>query len=331
VTGFEPDAFLRALTFQAGYNTTLVTIGSALLGANAGAIGTFVTLRRRALVTDAISHATLPGLVAAFIVMALGSGEGRFLPGLMLGAVISAGLGLFVVDWISRRTRLDEDVAIGAVLSAFFGAGVVLLTVVQTLSSGGQAGLSSFLLGATAGMTQAEGTTIAVCAVLTGLAILALRRPFTLVCFDPTFASATGLNVRRTDLTMSMLLLAVIVIGLQVAGLVLVVALAILPPVAARFWTDRVGRMTALAAAIGAISGHVGASLSAAGPALPTGPLIVLMGAAIFAISLLFGPARGIVGTALRRRRAHPAKDLATTQEVAPINKVVSINGVDRG
>jgi manganese/zinc/iron transport system permease protein len=304
VTGAEIDAFARALTFQAGYNTTLVTVGSALLGANAGAIGTFVTLRRRALVSDAISHATLPGLVAAFIVMALATGDGRWLPGLMIGAVASAALGLWVVEWIGRNTRLDEDVAIGAVLSVFFGAGVVLLTVVQTLAEGGQAGLTGFLLGATAGMRLIEAQVIAVLAVVTGIAILLLRRPFTLVCFDPTFAAATGIDVRRTDLALVGLLLMVIVIGLQVAGLVLVVALAIIPAVAARFWTERVGTMTAVAALFGAVSGHVGAALSAAGPALPTGPLIVLTGAAIFVVSILFGPARGVFATVLRRRAA---------------------------
>ncbi len=296
-------AFLDALTFQAGYNTTLVTLGSALLGANAGAIGTFVTLRRRALVADAISHATLPGLVIAFILMALMTGEGRFLPGLMVGAVATAALGAVVIDWLVRSTRLEEDVGTGAVLSVFFGAGVVLMTVVQAMETGGQAGLGSFLLGATAGMRYAEAVTIAVSALLAGVAIAALARRFTLVCFDPTFAATTGIDIRRADLSMIALLVAVVVIGLEVAGLVLVVALAIIPPAAARFWTDRVGRMVLIAAGIGAVAGLVGASISAAGPNLPTGPLIVLTAAAIFTVSLVFGSARGLVPLLGRRER----------------------------
>jgi manganese/zinc/iron transport system permease protein len=293
---------VEALTFQAGYNTTLVTIGSALLGANAGAIGTFVVLRRRALVADAISHATLPGLVLAFLAMALLGGDGRFLPGLMIGAVASATLGAFVMDWITKATRLEEDVAIGAVLSVFFGAGVVLLTVVQAMETGGQAGLSTFLLGATAGMRLSDAMLIAISALITGLAIMGLRRRFTLVCFDPTFAATTGFDIRRTDLMMSGLLLCVVVIGLQVAGLVLVVALAIIPPVAARFWTDRVNRMAVVAAMIGGLSGFVGAAVSAAGPALPTGPLIVLAAASMFVVSLLLGSARGLAPLRLRRQ-----------------------------
>ena len=89
------DAFLSALFLQTGYNTALVAIGAALLGGSAGAIGTFVLLRKRSLVSDAISHATLPGLCLAFIVMALATGDGRatYLPDLA-----DAVTGLFSVD-----------------------------------------------------------------------------------------------------------------------------------------------------------------------------------------------------------------------------------------
>ncbi|MBS4009544.1 MAG: metal ABC transporter permease, partial [Roseovarius sp.] len=134
-----------ALTLQLGYNATLVTLGAAMLGVGAGATGTYLYLGKRALVSDAISHATLPGVVLGFMVMVALGGEGRFLPGLMLGAALSAVLGLLTVTWLTTRTRLHEDAAIGAVLSVFFGFGVVLLTVVQVMDAGRQAGLETFL------------------------------------------------------------------------------------------------------------------------------------------------------------------------------------------
>lgn len=136
-----------ALTFQLGYNATLVTIGAILLGFAAGVTGTFLFLRKRALVSDAIAHATLPGVGLAFIAMTALGLDGRWLPGLLLGSAISAFLGLLTVQWLVSRTRLSEDAAIGAVLSVFFAFGIVLLTVIQTLPSGGQAGLEGFLLG----------------------------------------------------------------------------------------------------------------------------------------------------------------------------------------
>jgi manganese/zinc/iron transport system permease protein len=296
------DAFLSALFLQAGYNTALVAIGAALLGASAGAIGTFVLLRKRSLVSDAISHATLPGLCLAFIIMALVTGDGRWIAGLMIGAATSAGLGLILVEWVTRRTRLTEDAAIGAVLAVFFGLGIVLLTVIQSLETGRQAGIASYLVGSTAGMLRSEAETIAIAALVSGIAIFALRRPFTLVCFDQEYAAVRGLSIRATDLAMMGLLLATTVIGLKVAGLVLIVALTIIPPVAARFWTDRPEPMVIIASVLGAIAAYIGAVISSLDRGLPTGALIVLVAFGLFILSMLLSPRRGLLASALKQR-----------------------------
>ena len=112
--------FLEALFLQAGYNAALVTLGATFLGFAAGSSGTFLFLRKRALVSDAIAHATLPGVGLAFIFMVLLGGDGRNLIGLLAGSAITAFIGLVIIEWISRRTRLPEDAAIGAVLGVFF-------------------------------------------------------------------------------------------------------------------------------------------------------------------------------------------------------------------
>ncbi len=294
---------IEALTLQLGYNATLVAIGAGLLGIAAGAAGTFLFLRKRALVSDAISHATLPGIGLAFIVMVALGGDGRNLAGLMLGAALTAGAGLLAMHWLTRRTRLAEDAAIGAVLSVFFGFGVVLLTVIQSLSKGRQAGLEEFLLGATAGMLYADAVLIAVAGAVAVLAIWLLRRPMTLVAFDPGFAASIGMNVPRVDLTMMGLVMAVTIIGLKVVGLVLIVALLIIPPVTARFWSNHSGHVLWIAGALGGLAGFVGAAISASAPSLPTGPLIVLTAFALFTVSLLFAPGRGILVVWLRHRR----------------------------
>lgn len=295
-------AFIDALTFNAGYNTAVVTIGAIFLGWAGGSIGTYLLLRRRSLVSDALSHATLPGVGIAFLVMASLGGSGRYLPGLLLGAALSALAGLAVVEWLSRRTRLQPDAAIGAVLSVFFGIGVVLLTVIQSAQIGEQAGIGSFLLGSTSGMLRSEATTLAVLAIGSAVAVLLMRRTFTLVAFDETFAAATGVNIGRADLILMVLVLAVTVTGLRVVGLVLVVALLIIPPVAARFWTERVSRMMLISGGLGAASGYIGTALSASIPDLPTGPIIVLTAAALFALSMLFAPRRGAISATRRAR-----------------------------
>ncbi len=297
------QAFFDALFLQAGYNAALVTIGAALLGFAAGTAGVFLFLRKRALVSDAVAHATLPGVGLAFIFMVMLGGDGRSLIGLLLGAALSAWVGLWAVDWMSRKTRLSEDAAIGAVLSVFFGLGIVLLTVIQSLDRGRQAGLENFLLGSTAGMLFQDAVIIAGAGAVVIALIWMLRRPMTLVAFDPDYAAATGVNTRRIDMAMMGLVMAVTVIGLKLVGLILIVALLIIPAVTARFWTERADQVLWVAGLLGAAAGYLGAVLSASAPSMPTGPIIVLVAAGLFAVSLLFAPARGVVAAILRRRR----------------------------
>lgn len=319
----------QALTLQLGYNATLVAIGAMLLGVAAGASGSFMVLRKRALVSDAMAHATLPGVGLAFIVMVALGGDGRNLAGLLAGSAISAGIGLLIVDWMTARTRLGEDAAIGAVLSVFFGFGIVLLTVIQTMSGGRQAGLESFLLGSTAGMLLTDALTIAVGGALSVAAVWILRRPMTLVAFDEGYARSLGVNVRLTDLMMMGLVLAVTVIGLKIVGLILIVALLIVPAVTARFWTERSASLIWISGAIGGLSGFAGSAMSAAYADVPTGPVIVLFAAALFVLSLLFAPLRGVVGALIRHRRfqarVHRRQGLLALARSEPIHDPVTL------
>lgn len=313
----------QALTLQLGYNATLVAIGAMLLGISAGVSGSFLFLRRRALVSDAISHATLPGVGLAFIVMVALGGEGRNLAGLLAGSAISAAVGLLCVQWLTRNTRLAEDSAIGAVLSVFFGFGIVLLTVIQTMQAGRQAGLDSLLLGATAGMLRSDAILIAAGGALTLVLTLILRRPMIMVAFDEDYAAARGLNVRQVDLATMALVLAVTVVGLKIVGLILIVALLIIPPVTARFWTDRTARLWLLSGVIGGLSAYAGAAISASAPQLPTGPIIVLTSFALFVLSLAFAPGRGVLAAVLRhaafQRRVHMRQGLLALAQGQPI------------
>lgn len=324
----------QALTLQLGYNATLVAIGAMLLGISAGVSGTFLFLRRRALVSDAISHATLPGVGLAFIVMVALGGDGRSLAGLLAGSAISAAIGLLCVQWLTRRTRLAEDSAIGAVLSVFFGFGVVLLTVIQTMESGRQAGLDSLLLGATAGMLLSDAVLIAIGGALTLAMTLILRRPMIMVAFDQDYAAARGLNVRHVDIATMTLILAVTVVGLKIVGLILIVALLIIPPVTARFWTDQTTRVWQLSGLIGGASGYVGAAVSATAPHLPTGPIIVLTSFVGFALSLFLAPNRGVLAAVLRhvafQRRVHVRQGLLSLAQGQPIYERYTIRLLQR-
>jgi manganese/zinc/iron transport system permease protein len=172
-------------------------------------------------------------------------------------------------------------------------------------------------------MLRSDALLIAGGGALTLALVVLLRRPMTAAAFDPGFAAATGQNLKATDLALMALALAVTLIGLKVVGLILIVALLIIPPAAARFWTDRSGAMAALAAVLGGLSGYVGAALSAAAPSLPTGPLVVLTAAALFAASLLAAPQRGLLAAGLRhlrtRRAVHVRQGLLALAQGQPI------------
>jgi manganese/zinc/iron transport system permease protein len=291
------------LTLQAGYNANTVIAGTAVLGAAAGVVGTFVFLRGRALISDALSHATLPGIVLAFLAGAALGIETRSLPLLLAGATATGLIGVALMHALTRLPRVTEDSAIGAVLGSFFGLGVVLLSYVQNLPLAGQAGLHHFLLGQAAAMARSEAITIAVLAAFALVVVLYFFKEFRLVAFDRDFAAGLGWPVARIDLAMAGLGVAVTVIGLQTVGLVMIVALLVVPPVAARFWSNDVRTVAMLAGIFGAISAYVGAAASYAISDMPTGAAIVLAAGAFAVASLLFAPRRGVFGVAVAALR----------------------------
>jgi manganese/zinc/iron transport system permease protein len=135
------------------------------------------------------------------------------------------------------------------------------------------------------------------------LATLLFLKEFALVCFNDSFAKVDGWPVSVIDLLMMALVVVVTVAGLQAVGLILVVAMLIIPAVAARFWTERLWALVVIAGAIGAASGYFGSVVSALLPRKPAGAVIVLTSGAIFATSLFLAPTRGVIATWLRRVR----------------------------
>ena len=300
-TAADWSELLELATLRGGFNATIVTIGTTMLGIAAGVIGVFALLRRRSLVADALSHATLPGIAIAFMVSIALGGDGRSLPVLLAGAATSGVVGILAIQAIGRWTRLREDAAIAIVLSVFFGAGVVALSWIQANEPSSSAGLGHFIYGRTASMLPSDAWTMAILAVVVVTLTTMLRREFGLTCFDQDFALANGVPTGIVDLAMLGLVVLVTVAGLQAVGIVLVVAMLVIPPVAARFWTDRLWLLLVLGGGLGGLGGWFGAVVSAGLPNQPAGAVIVLATGAVFAISMLFAPERGVLAVASRR------------------------------
>ncbi len=291
---------LDTALLRAGFNSAIVVTGTTLLGVSAGLAGTFSLLRKRALMGDALAHSTLPGLALAFLATVfLGDGS-KNLAILLLGASTTAILGVLCVQFLVQNTRLGEEVAIGAVLSVFFGIGIVLLSLVQNIDSGSAGGLSHFIYGQTAAMSKNDAVLLALLAAAACVATVLLFKEFGMVCFDVEFARTQGWPVNLIDLAMMGQIVVVTVLGLQSVGVILIVALLIVPAAAARFWTERLSLMLGVSALIGGASGYFGALISSLFPHAPAGAVIVLTAGSLFVFSFLFAPERGVLASVFR-------------------------------
>ncbi|MEJ6580250.1 MAG: iron chelate uptake ABC transporter family permease subunit [Akkermansiaceae bacterium] len=296
------DTLLDTLLLKT-HNTRLVVLGVTFLGAAAGLIGSFLLLRKQSLLGDALSHATLPGIGIAFAIMTALGMNGRSLPGLLLGATVTGLLGVLLVLAIRRTTKLKDDAAMGIVLSVFFGLGIAILRMVQKIPGQSSAGLESFIYGKTASMVEADFILILITLAVSVFVSLLIIKELTLLCFDSNFASTEGWPVLFLDILLMALVTAVTVVGLQSVGLILIIAFLITPATAARFWTNQLRHMLWLATVIGAISGWLGASVSALLPNFPAGAIIVIAAASIFLFSMIFGTTRGVFPRYLRHRQ----------------------------
>jgi len=304
-------SFIELLLGYGGFNTISVMIGALFLGIAAGIVGSLVLLRDRALIGDALAHGTLPGIGGAFLIAVLLGYEEKNTAMLLAGATCTGILAILAVHAIVHHTRLTEDTAIGIVLSTFFGAGVALLSFLQQFGRGNVAGLNHFIYGQAAAMQRSEVLIISIIAIIATIFALILFKEFRLLCFDEDFGQSQGWPINRLDLMLMCLVVLVVVAGLQAVGMILVIALLIVPPAAARLWTEKMSSMTLLSSIIGGASGYVGAALSAAYPNLPAGSIIVLTSSTVFALSLLFSPTRGLLSRTLRvaRLRLQVAED----------------------
>lgn len=277
-------------------NTRTVLLGTAVLGGMAVVVGVFMLLRRRSLVGDVVGHAALPGIAGGFLVAeALQPGSGKSLPILLTGALVAGLSGALCVTLIERYSRIRSDAALAVVLSTFYGAGAVLLSVVQRTASGAAAGLATYLNGKTASLLATDVWLFVAAGAVILAVTLALFKELTLLCFDSEYASVNGWPVLLLDALLITLVAGVTIVGMQSVGLLLVVATLITPAAAARFWTDDLRRLAVIAGGIGAGSAILGIVLSAAIPHVAAGATIVLVAGGVFALSLLCGVRGGVL------------------------------------
>ena len=277
------------------YTVRTVATGSTLLGIVSGVLGVFAMLRRQSLLGDTVSHAALPGVALAFLLL-----NSKAPLVLLLGAMTAGWLGMLALMAIVRNTRIKLDSAMALILSVFFGFGIVLLSYTQRLPDASQAGLNKFLFGQAATMLESDVITIGILGGIALLLVIVLWKEFKILSFDRDYAAGLGFPVGVLDILLTTLLVTAIVIGLQAVGVILMSAMVVAPAAAARQWSDRLWVIVVLSAGFGAFSGVSGVLISGTRTGLATGPTIVVIASTIALLSLLFAPNRGVIFTSFR-------------------------------
>lgn len=280
------------------YTLRTISIGTAILGAICGMLGSFAVLRKQSLLGDAISHAALPGIAIAFLII-----ESKNSTIFLIGALISGLIGTFWIRGIINKTHLKSDTALGLILSIFFGFGMLLLTYIQKLPNANQAGLESYLFGQAATLIESD---VWLMAVVTGISLIILLlfwKELKILLFDPDFTKTLGFNTRFLDILITSFIVVAIVLGLQTVGVVLMSAMLLAPAAAARQWTNSLSTMIFIAALFGALSGVIGTGISASSNNLSTGPVIVIIAGVFVLVSFIFSPGRGLLFRQIRFRK----------------------------
>jgi len=263
-------------------------LAALLVGAVAPLVGVWIVLRRLAYLGDAMSHATLGGVGVAYL---------AGWP-LTVGAV-AAGLAMAaLISVLTAHPRLREDAVIGSVASALFAGGVVLLAGRDDVG----VDLTHLLFGSITTVTAAELRLDAALGAAAVIVVALLLGDLRAASFDPLHARLAGVRVGALSTALLALLAVAVVVSLQSVGLLMTVALLVVPAAAARLWTSTVEAMSVLAVAFGLVACLAGLT-AAYHAATPPGATIALVAAALLALSFA-----ATLPRRARRPRAHAAR-----------------------
>ena len=258
--------------FQYGFMVRALIV-SVLVGVMCPILGAYVITRGRAFMGDALAHSVLPGMVVAFLL-----GISPFFAAVPAGIVIALLMGT-----VSRRTGISEDTSIGIVFAGMFALGLVMLSRATSVN----VNIEDLLLGQVLGVTQTDVYVSLALTTLVLIGLYAFHRQLVYTTFDEVGASVVGIKTNLIEYVLLALLALVIVIGIQAAGIVLVMAMLITPAATGYLLARRFVGVMIIGALVGAASAIVGLYLSFHAD-LPSGPSMALLATLMFTIAAVF-------------------------------------------
>ncbi len=255
-------------------------LASVMVGVICAVLGSYVILQGMAFFGDALAHTILPGVVLAYLFgwpVAVGA--------LAFGILAALGIGA-----LSQRGQVREDTAIGIIFAGSFALGVAMLSTVRSYA----VDLAHILFGDVLGVSAGDLWLTFGLGALVLATVFFFYKEFLVMAFDPTLAVVLRLPVRALRYLLLVLIAVTIVVSLQAVGVALMIAMLVTPAAAAQLLTRRLPAMMLTAAAIGAAANVTGLYLSYY-VNIASGPAMVLVATAIFAIVFLLAPRRGVV------------------------------------
>ncbi|HUR18402.1 MAG TPA: metal ABC transporter permease [Acidimicrobiales bacterium] len=280
---------LRPFDFEFFRNGLMV---ATFAGALCGLVGVFVVLKGMSYIGHGLSHAIFGGFAASSL---LGVN-------FILGAGVWGAASALMINGVTRRRVIGSDAAIGVITTASFALGLALFSVF----GGRGRSFDAALFGSILGVSRADVLAVVAVAVVVAVVVFFGYRQLLFTTFDPEVAEASGVRTARLDALLMLVLAAAILATMQVLGVTLIAATLVIPPTIARMLTNSFSRMLFLSSGIGAVTGFVGMNLSYHLD-VQSGPTIVLVGAALFAVVFAATGAKGLGRAAGLDEHAPPA------------------------
>ena len=287
------------------YSFIVVAIGTMLLAMATGIVGTISILKGQSLIGDAVGHASLPGIILAFMI----SGRKSSLI-LMLGAIVAGIVAFMLIQIISEGSKIEADTAMAVILSAMFGMGMVLKSYIQgnqKIQGASQSGLASYIFGQEAYILREDVYIILAVSVISLALFIVFYKEIKVYVFDMVYAYTIGINSRLTSLLIMIITMILIAAGLKAVGAILISSMLITPAVTGLQWSNSYEKVLMIAAVTGAVSAFLGTFISSAVKGFSTGPSIILIMSIIALSSVFFAP-RGIVRMLLNIRKMRVGK-----------------------
>jgi manganese/iron transport system permease protein/iron/zinc/copper transport system permease protein len=249
-------------------------IAAVMVGALCGFIGVYVVLRRMSYIGHGLSHAIFGGAVLSYVMNV------DFFIGAGLWALLAGAL----IHLISHRRWVGADAAIGVVTTSSFALGVAIVSTYRSFTRNIEAALFGNILG----ITQKDLLIVVTISLVVFAALVVMRRQLLFATFDPEVASAYGVSTGKIDLIFITLLAITVLASTQILGVTLVAAAIVIPPVIARYLTNRFQRLLIISPMIGVLCGAVGMYLSFYLDISSAATIVLTAAVVFFVLEILF-------------------------------------------